>query len=88
MDINFSYDYEDLIEEFKFDCLAFGISENDKIRVIREIRADLDIYYPIVDYFFENEKIEEDDLFEGAVLEYMTAKSVLEEMEKYNSIFN
>lgn len=87
MKISFSYDYEDLIEEFECDILEFDIGRYDEIRVIREIRHDLDGYYPIIDYLFEEDELREEDLPVGIILEFMTSEAALDEMKRYNAIF-
>lgn len=59
--------------------------KTNEIRVIREIREDLDGYNPIIDYIFE---FDEEELLEvGTTLKFVSAKNLLSEMTKMNEIF-
>lgn len=86
MEISLSYDYEKDIELFEFECFEYGIADTDEVRIVRRPRTDTD-YKPIVDYLFEGDDIEEVDLFEGDIIEFTTAKAVLDEMKEMNEIF-
>lgn len=73
--INISYDYENLLEEFREDLNEF----NPKLIAI--VREDRGVYKPIIDYHLPQSfnKIDEP-------CEIVYAKDVLEEMEKMNKL--
>lgn len=73
--INISYDYENLLEEFRADLHEFS---PELVAIIREDRG---VYKPIIDYYLPQSfnKIDEP-------CEIVYAKDVLEEMEKMNKL--
>lgn len=76
----FSYDYSELIEDLEED-IAEGLTD-EYIYVVRGPYNELLEKYPIIDYYYTSEEIEEGDLAEKT----LTA-SVLAEMKKDNGIF-
>lgn len=76
----FSYDYSELIEDLEED-IAEGLVD-EYIYVVRGPYNELLDKFPIIDYYYTSEEIEEGDLAEKT----LTA-SVLAEMKKDNGIF-
>lgn len=76
--MNFSYDYEELIEEMKSDLREGLISLNDKIKIVRGQKI-ANRYYPIIDYYYDDN--EPDEKYEE-----MQVSKALEEMEFYDRV--
>ncbi|ERM18910.1 hypothetical protein [Brevibacillus laterosporus] len=76
--MNFSYDYEELIEELKSDLTEGLISMGDKIKIVRGQKV-ANHYYPIIDYYYDDN--EPDEKYEE-----IQVSKVLEEMEYYDQI--
>lgn len=73
--INISYDYENLLEEFRADLHEFSP------KLVAIVREDREVYKPIIDYYLPQSfnKIDEP-------CEIVYAKDVLEEMEDMNKL--
>lgn len=82
LNYNYSYDYDDLIEDLKQDMEEFGIGPDDTIFIVRDLDSE-EIYYPIIDYYFNDDHILEEDKFS---LESMLVKDVLNELIYLNQI--
>ena len=52
--INISYDYEELLTEFKSDVLEFGWSLDKKMQILRDKNEK--VYQPIIDYYVEEQE--------------------------------
>lgn len=76
--MNFSYDYEGLLNELKSDIAEGLISVTDKIKIVRGQQV-ADSYYPINDYYYDD--YEPNEIYENAVV-----SEVIQEMEYYNQI--
>ena len=75
-----SYDYEELLQEFKGDVLS-GEFKKDTVFIEREDRSDT-TYSPIVDWYYSF-----DEVPKGVTVEKTTPQKVIDEMVKYNSMF-
>ncbi|MFR6142865.1 MAG: hypothetical protein ACLUJM_08975 [Finegoldia sp.] len=73
--INISYDYENLLEEFRADLYEFSP------KLVAIVREDRGVYKPIIDYYLPQSfnKINEP-------CEIVYAKDVLREMEEMNKL--
>lgn len=73
--INISYDYENLLEEFRADLHEFSP------KLVAIVREDRGVYKPIIDYYLPQSfnKIDEP-------CEIVYAKDVLREMEEMNKL--
>lgn len=76
----FSYDYSDLIEELEAD-IEEGLAGSYIYIVRGEYREEINCY-PIIDYYYTAEEIEE-----GDIAEKVLTQSVLAEMKSLNEIF-
>ncbi|MCR8966150.1 hypothetical protein O0550_23695 [Brevibacillus halotolerans] len=56
--MNFSYDYEELIEELKSDLTEGLTSMGDKIKIVRGQKV-ANHYYPIIDYYYDDNEPDE-----------------------------
>lgn len=76
--MNFSYDYEEFIEEIKRDLSEGLITLSDSIKIVRGKLVEYN-YRPIIDYYYEENKPDEE-------YEVMQVSKVLDEMVYYNKI--
>lgn len=76
--MNFSYDYEELISEVKGDLAEGLIAPDDILKIVRGPKVGPD-YYPIIDYYYDDNKPNE-------FYTEMTVSEVLEEMEYMDKI--
>jgi len=74
---NFSYDYEELLDELRSDLDEGLIKENDVLFIVRG--NEVSGYYPIIDYYYDDQPPIEQ--FEIAVV-----RDVVKEMEYMNKI--
>lgn len=92
MEINISYDYEDLIEEIESDLAEGLLKLDDDVIVVRHSRhaehfGIMFHYDPIIDYYYMNFKSKVvADPEKGEYSETLKVKDVLAEMKKYNEI--
>lgn len=77
--MHLSYDYTDLIEEVESDILEGLIKKDDILLIVRGQEEVFEGYYPIIDYYYNDNSPDE-------VVEMISVKKVLEEMQKWNSI--
>lgn len=77
---SFSYDYSELIEELEAD-IEEGLT-GEYIYIVRGEYNEILDKYPIIDYYYTPEEIEE-----GDVAEKVLTTSVLAEMKADNEIF-
>ncbi len=94
-----SYDYEEQIKELKWLIDGHDLKSDDPVYLVREQRrvmhkvirpeaTETDEFYtaqynPIIDFYLENEKIDEED---EDIIEHSTVKEFLKEMERMNRI--
>ncbi|MFW6024884.1 MAG: hypothetical protein ACOCRX_00935 [Candidatus Woesearchaeota archaeon] len=79
--INWSYDYEDLISEIKGDVEEGLVEPHDLLKIVRakdNVCSGVN-YLPIIDYYYP-------DNFPNEKYEIMTVAAVLEEMKFHNKI--
>lgn len=74
---NFSYDYEELLDELRSDLDEGLIKGNDVLFIVRG--NEVSGYYPIIDYYYDDQPPIEQ--FEIAVV-----RDVVKEMEYMNKI--
>ena len=74
---NFSYDYEELLDELRSELDEGLIKENDVLFIVRG--NEVSGYYPIIDYYYDDQPPIEQ--FEIAVV-----RDVVKEMEYMNKI--
>lgn len=77
--LNFSYDYEELLNELKSDLFEGLITPNEKIKIVKSKNPITAGYFPIVDYYYSNNQPSEE-------FEEMQALKVVAETEYMNKV--
>ena len=90
--VNYSYDYEELLKDIDCELAEGCLNINSHIQVLRSDEVAFGDYRPIVDYYYNNEKMQEiitidfdddiDEIKEKKDIEaqYLEVKNKLENM--------
>ncbi|WP_079709935.1 hypothetical protein [Paraliobacillus ryukyuensis] len=76
--MKFSYDYDRLLNELHSDLEEGLIDKTDIIKIVRGDKYSNE-YYPIIDYYYDDEETEEH-------YAELSVERVISEMEQYNTI--
>lgn len=88
-----SVDYDELINELSTDVASGYLQLTDQIFIVRDEKALVDDYHPIIDWYhehdFSDDNVNNDIADESDRLRAVkkTVSDVLEEMNERNSIF-
>ncbi|ATF25329.1 hypothetical protein [Brochothrix thermosphacta] len=77
--MHISYDYTELLGELKSELLHGNLNINSNIRIVRENTPVFGDYKPILDWYYHDDIINEDN-------ELINVTRAVDEMESVNSI--
>lgn len=77
--MHISYDYTELLGELKSELLHGNLNISSDIRIVREKTSIIGDYKPIVDWYYHDDIINEDN-------ELINVTRAVDEMESVNSI--
>lgn len=77
--MHISYDYTELLRELKSELLYGNLNISSNIRIVRENTPVFGDYKPIVDWYYHDDIINEDN-------ELINVTRAVDEMESVNSI--
>ena len=77
--MNYSYDYDELLEDIKGDLVEGLIKRSDKLKIVRSSNVRYENYKPLIDYYYLEDEPDEE-------YEEIKVSDVLLEIEYHNKI--